>query len=317
MAILLGFLAFGSATAQESRAAGEVFLTNKPAKSAAGPKRNVRLKGVLISEHSRTALIGGRPVQEGDRIAGAEILAIEQRGIRILVGAQELNVNVGGTFVAGPSRDNIAPRAHANLRHAVKSGETLSGIALRYRKDGISIEQMMIAMYQSNPQAFSSNINVLHEGAVLRIPGENELHRQTPAMAAAEVARHSEKWRPATQQPVQLAETKRSKTYGPVKSGETLSAIAARVARDGISLDQMMIALYQSNPQAFAGNINRLHKGVTLQIPGRGEIGRRTPETATAEVLRQTEMWRADAQRQARSRMEHASIMASAEVLLE
>jgi FimV-like protein len=317
MAILLGFLAFGWATAQESGTSGSVVPTSQSAKAAIRSERSVRLKGVLISENRRTALVGGRSVREGDRIGGVEIVAIEERGIRILAGAQELNVNVGGTFVPGSSRDKIAPRANANLRHAVKSGETLSAIAFRYRKDGVSMDQMMIALYQSNPQAFSSNINMLHEGAILRIPGENELPRQTPAMAAAETVRHAKSWRPAAPQPVHVADTSIDLTYGPVKSGETLSAIASGVARDGISMNQMMIALYQSNPQAFNGNINRLHEGATLRIPDRSEIGRQTRETATAEVLRQAEMWRADTQKQARSRMEHANIMASADVLLE
>ena len=346
MAILFGFLAFGSASAQESGAAYQPTLADNPAKPVAQPSKSLRLTGVLISRINRTALVNGRPVREGDRVGGADILAIEQRGIRVLVGARELNIDVGGTFVVEqssvdiarvsrkparrghnqerlaatrsvPSRDSGAPRFDAHRRHAVKSGETLSGIALRYRKNGVTMDQMMIALYQSNPQAFSSNINLLHEGAVLRIPSENELHRKTPALAAAEVARHTNSWQPASHRPVRIADSSRTRQYGPVESGETLSAIASRVLHEGVTMDQMMIALYQSNPQAFSGNINLLHEGAVLRIPGENEPGRRSPETATAEVVRQTKAWQAGFEQHALSLSDNANIMASSDGLAD
>ena len=46
-------------------------------------------------------------------------------------------------------------------------------------------------------------------------------------------------------------------TYGPVRSNETLWGISERLRADsGVSLNQMMVALYRANPEAFAGNIN-------------------------------------------------------------
>ncbi|WP_396270194.1 FimV/HubP family polar landmark protein [Ideonella sp.] len=53
-----------------------------------------------------------------------------------------------------------------------------------------------------------------------------------------------------------------------VKQGDTLSAIAARHAQSGVSLDQMLVSLYRGNPQAFMGsNMNRLKSGVVLNVP--------------------------------------------------
>jgi pilus assembly protein FimV len=53
-----------------------------------------------------------------------------------------------------------------------------------------------------------------------------------------------------------------------VRNGDSLSRIATRVQKPGISLDQMLVALYQANPQAFLnGNINRLKAGVVLAVP--------------------------------------------------
>ena len=37
------------------------------------------------------------------------------------------------------------------------------------------MNQMMLAIYEANPQAFAGNINYLKEGAILRIPADAEL----------------------------------------------------------------------------------------------------------------------------------------------
>ena len=53
-----------------------------------------------------------------------------------------------------------------------------------------------------------------------------------------------------------------------VKSGDTLSGIAGRTQAQGVSLDQMLVALYRANPQAFVeNNMNRLRSGVVLSVP--------------------------------------------------
>ncbi len=53
-----------------------------------------------------------------------------------------------------------------------------------------------------------------------------------------------------------------------VRAGDTLFRIAGRTQRPGVSLDQMLVALYQANPQAFVGeNMNRLRSGAVLSVP--------------------------------------------------
>jgi pilus assembly protein FimV len=53
-----------------------------------------------------------------------------------------------------------------------------------------------------------------------------------------------------------------------VRSGDSLSQIAERTLKPGVSLDQMVVGLYRANPEAFQGNnMNRLKAGVVLQVP--------------------------------------------------
>jgi pilus assembly protein FimV len=61
-----------------------------------------------------------------------------------------------------------------------------------------------------------------------------------------------------------------------VRQGETLYRIATNTQHAGVSLDQMLVALYRSNPQAFMdNNMNRLRAGAVLTVP-------------TPEAVRQT-----------------------------
>lgn len=54
-----------------------------------------------------------------------------------------------------------------------------------------------------------------------------------------------------------------------VQSGDTLTKIAAATKPEGVSLDQMLVAIFQNNQAAFDGNnMNRLRTGKILNIPG-------------------------------------------------
>ena len=78
----------------------------------------------------------------------------------------------------------------------VTAGETLSTIA-RSAGAGAQLNQMMLAMLKANPDAFyKNNINALKRGAILRIPGREELDAVGSATAAA-AAVHAqiEDWR--------------------------------------------------------------------------------------------------------------------------
>ena len=58
-------------------------------------------------------------------------------------------------------------------------------------------------------------------------------------------------------------------TYGPTKTGQSLWQIAKESqTNSSYSLEQLVIAFYKLNPNAFlSGNMNMLKKGVYLAIP--------------------------------------------------
>ncbi|MEO7387572.1 MAG: FimV/HubP family polar landmark protein [Gammaproteobacteria bacterium] len=81
--------------------------------------------------------------------------------------------------------------------------------------------------------------------------------------------------------------------YGPVRANETLWGISERLrTASNVSVNQMMVALYRANPEAFAGNINRLRRGAILRVPQGGDMASISNREAISEVLRQDEEWR-------------------------
>ena len=74
-----------------------------------------------------------------------------------------------------------------------------------------------------------------------------------------------------------------------VKPGDTASKIAAKNKPATVSLDQMLVALLRSNPDAFSeGNINRLKAGTVLDIPGVNDAAAISPADASRTIVAQS-----------------------------
>ncbi|MEN3292092.1 MAG: pilus assembly protein FimV [Burkholderiales bacterium] len=70
-----------------------------------------------------------------------------------------------------------------------------------------------------------------------------------------------------------------------VKNGDSLAKIANQMRSGGISLDQMLVALYRANPDAFINkNMNRLRAGHILSIPNE-EAARSVDKTEAHGVV--------------------------------
>ena len=105
-----------------------------------------------------------------------------------------------------------------------------------------------------------------------------------------------------------------SGTYGPVQRGETLWSITQRYLPSGVTMHQMLAAMFQGNPGAFNGNMNLLLAGASLRIPDPSDATRLSAEEATREALRQTAEWEDSAMQQARLRLLPATDEAAAGV---
>ena len=82
--------------------------------------------------------------------------------------------------------------------------------------------------------------------------------------------------------------------YGPVQRGQTLSEIASTLsAGSGHSLNQVMLALLRSNPEAFiGGNVNLIRQGAVLRVPPSSDWSATSVAEANAVVREHVARWR-------------------------
>lgn len=74
-----------------------------------------------------------------------------------------------------------------------------------------------------------------------------------------------------------------------VKRGDTLRKISAEIKPESATLDQMLVALFRANPEAFDGNnMNRLRAGRILTVPDAAEVTAVAPDDAQRIVSAQT-----------------------------
>lgn len=94
--------------------------------------------------------------------------------------------------------------------------------------------------------------------------------------------------------PKASAEPKKVETEGSrvVQPGDTLRKIAVETKYEGVSLEQMLVGLFQSNPDAFVGkNINRLKSGAILGIPEKSAVESVTDAEAKKVYVAQSADW--------------------------
>lgn len=76
--------------------------------------------------------------------------------------------------------------------------------------------------------------------------------------------------------------------------GDTLSSIAKEVASEGVSLDQVMVGLFEANKSAFTdGNMNRLKVGQIIKVPSKDELTAIDSRQAKKEIKLHASNWNA------------------------
>ena len=123
-----------------------------------------------------------------------------------------------------------------------------------------------------------------------RRPAAPRAAASAPDAAASEPSRASASRAPSTPvAPVAPSGDATGADEYKVRPGDTLSRIASRAQRPGVSLDQMLASLYQGNPDAFIGNnMNRLKSGVVLSLPSTETAQAITPAEARQMIQAQS-----------------------------
>jgi len=99
-----------------------------------------------------------------------------------------LRRSAAALLLACATANAVPVQAQLAARHEVRRGDTLFGIARKAKADGVSRNQMILAIWRANRSAFpGGNINLLEVGTVLMIPARETVSAIEPAEADREV----------------------------------------------------------------------------------------------------------------------------------
>jgi FimV-like protein len=102
--------------------------------------------------------------------------------------------NSGPVQTTPPTVPESASPAAASHAYVVKDGDTLFRIAVNFKPDGVTLEQMLVSIYRNNPDAFGGNMNRMISGTILRIPQLQQITDLPAQQAARETHAQMDDW---------------------------------------------------------------------------------------------------------------------------
>ncbi|MBX3665199.1 MAG: FimV family protein [Burkholderiales bacterium] len=224
---------------------------------------------------------------------------------------QPLAAEIDLVAVRGDEASTLAVRLaspdayqQANLQY--NSGVTGLKLSIERRQNGQSYIKVTGARPMNEPfvdlliELSWSGGRIMREyTALLDPPGYGQQAQAVATPAAAPAAPAS---RPIASAPVAApvpavapaAAAPSAQEYGPIAKGETLGKIAASLKPQGVSLEQMLVGLYRSNPDAFIrNNMNLVKSGRILRVPDAQELAAISQGEAVKEYRAQVADWRA------------------------
>ncbi|MGB7289550.1 MAG: FimV/HubP family polar landmark protein, partial [Candidatus Macondimonas sp.] len=163
----------------------------------------------------------------------------------------------------------------------VRRGDTLWAIASGNKPDeAVNINQMMLAIYERNPQAFDGNINRLKAGAILRMPSTDEIRAISRAAALAEVRRQNEAWRPG--RTTQLAKTSSAPSTAQAEVTPKALPAPTRPRLELVAPDEAELAAAPSAGTGMGG-VTADPQGMTST--GQAEMGGAGPDGESAGLV--------------------------------
>ncbi|MCF8177265.1 MAG: pilus assembly protein [Sulfuritalea sp.] len=120
--------------------------------------------------------------------------------------------------------------------------------------------------------------------SVQTVAPETAQTRPVPQVSAPSAAQ----MRPAEKSADKTASRSATGKLRTVVAGDTLGKIAAQTMPKGVSLDQMLVALFRNNREVFdGGNMNRVQAGKILSIPDVEDVEKVSASEARQEIVAQ------------------------------
>jgi len=227
---------------------------------------------------------------------------------------QPLSAEIELVAVRGDEASTLAvrlasPEAYQKANLQYNAGVTGLKLSIERRQNGQSYVRVMGSRPMNEPfidllveLSWSGGRIIREYTALLDPPGYGQQAAAVAAPAATPPVPASRPIAPApapaaaaapASSATQAAAAPSAQEYGPVAKGETLGKIAASLKPQGVSLEQMLVGLYRSNPDAFIrNNMNLVKSGRILRVPDAKELAAISQGEAAKEYRAQVADWR-------------------------
>lgn len=168
---------------------------------------------------------------------------------------------------AKPERTTSAPKPEASNEHLVKKGDTLAKIANQYRADGVSLDQMLVALYRSNPEAFiGKNMNRLRAGKILSVPDADAANSVVQSEARGVVVAQAadfNSYRNKLAEQVSTAAAKQSDDVKQTAGGKITTRIQEESTATDLSKDKLKLS--KSGAASATGSDKAVKAGASTE----------------------------------------------------
>jgi FimV-like protein len=206
---------------------------------------------------------------------------------------------------------NLLRRSNGKAYIQISSKEPISkdfvDLMVDFRwSNGRSLRNIAVAL--NDARSVASQPQKVSPAPVAEVTTPQRANAPTPAASSTTAPT-------ARTKPAELAQNKsqqRNTDSIRVKHGDTAGHLAAENLPEGVSLEQMLVALLRENPDAFVDqNVNRLKAGSLINMPSQEAARQISPAQAHKEITLQTRnfnAYRAElAEHAAAGRIPHAS----------
>ena len=169
----------------------------------------------------------------------------------------------------------VEPSAGSHETHKVRPGDTLQKVAKEIRRDGVSLERMLVGLFRTNHDAFDGgNMNRLKAGAVLSVPESSALEAISEGEARKIVTAQSSDWnayrgKVATQAAQELGlaneEAGKQSIAGKITTTVVADSASAALPKDEVRISRLERANSKSGTRAKVGEEELIAKDKALR----------------------------------------------------
>jgi len=191
-----------------------------------------------------TAVGTSRPAASSSSINTDTYAETPQAAVKTKKSKKSGSKSAGHNEVAASAQEPSANTAEG-AELTTQRGDTLNSIAKEMQVEGISLDQMLVGLFEANKKAFvDGNMNRLKVGQIIKVPSKDDLAQVSAKQAAQAIKVHSANWSAyrnslagnVMSAPVAEESDQKQSASGKITSAEDKAAVTKSGAQDVVKL---------------------------------------------------------------------------------